>query len=47
MNWPGVIEPSIARIENAPFLSEEQKRDIHAVRFLLFMDEEMARCHGR
>jgi hypothetical protein len=50
MNWPGVIEPAIARIENAPFLSEQQKRDIlynNAARFLHFTDEEIARHHGR
>jgi predicted TIM-barrel fold metal-dependent hydrolase len=35
--WPGVIEPCIAIIQEAPFLSEEQKRDIfcrNAARFL-------------
>ncbi len=35
--WPGLIEPAIAIIEDAPFLSEEQKRDIfcrNAARFL-------------
>ena len=28
MIWPGVIEPAIAAIEDAPFLSARQKRDI-------------------
>lgn len=28
MNWPGVIEPAIAIIEEAPFLTEMQRRDI-------------------
>jgi predicted TIM-barrel fold metal-dependent hydrolase len=28
MVWPGVIEPAIAIIEDAPFLDPEQKRDI-------------------
>jgi uncharacterized protein len=37
VTWPGVIEPAIAIIDEAPFLSEEQKRDIfcrNATRFL-------------
>jgi predicted TIM-barrel fold metal-dependent hydrolase len=37
MVWPGVIERSIAVIEEAPFLSASQKRDIlynNAARFL-------------
>ena len=37
MVWPGVIERSIKVIEDAPFLSEKQKRDIlytNAARFL-------------
>lgn len=50
MVWPGLIEPSIAIIEEAPFLSDEQKRDIlynNAARFLRLSEEEMARHHGR
>jgi uncharacterized protein len=50
MVWPGVIEPSIAIIEEAPFLSEEQKRDIfynNAARFLRLSEEEISRHHGR
>ncbi len=50
MNWPGVIEPSIAIIEEAPFLSEGQKRDIlyhNAARFLRLSEEVIARHHGR
>ena len=49
-DWPGVIEVAIAIIEEAPFLSEEQKRDIfynNAARFLRLSDEEIARHHGR
>ncbi len=49
MVWPGVIERAIAVIERAPFLSEEQKRDIlynNAARFLRLSDEEIARHHG-
>jgi predicted TIM-barrel fold metal-dependent hydrolase len=50
MVWPGLIEPAIAVIEEAPFLSEEQKRDIlynNAARFLRLSEEEIARHHGR
>ena len=49
MNWPGIIEPAIAIIEEAPFLSEEQKRDIlynNAARFLRLSEEEIAQHHG-
>jgi uncharacterized protein len=49
-DWPGVIEPAIAIIEEAPFLSAEQKRDIfynNAARFLRLSEEEIARHHGR
>jgi uncharacterized protein len=50
MNWPGVIEPSIAIIEEAPFLSAEQKRDIlyhNAARFLRLDEREVARHRGK
>jgi hypothetical protein len=50
MVWPGLIEPAIAIIEEAPFLSEEQKRDIfynNAARFLRLSEEEIGRHHGR
>lgn len=50
MNWPGIIEPSIAIIEEAPFLSAEQKRDIlyhNAARFLRLGEDQVARHHGR
>jgi predicted TIM-barrel fold metal-dependent hydrolase len=46
MVWPGVIERSIAVINEAPFLSAAQKRDIlynNAARFLRLSKEEMAR----
>jgi hypothetical protein len=49
MVWPGVIERSIAVIEEASFLSEEQKRDIfynNAARFLRLSEEEIAKHHG-
>ena len=37
MNWPGTIDKALEAIREAPFLSEEQKRDIlynNAARFL-------------
>lgn len=49
MVWPGVIERSIAVIEEAPFLNEKQKRDIlynNAARFLRLSEAEIARHHG-
>jgi uncharacterized protein len=49
MVWPGVIERSVAVIEDAPFLSAGQKRDIlynNAARFLRLSEEEIARHHG-
>lgn len=49
MVWPEVIERAIASIEQAPFLSEEQKRDIlynNAARFLRLSEQEIARHHG-
>jgi predicted TIM-barrel fold metal-dependent hydrolase len=48
MIWPGVIEPSIKAIEDAPFLTAAQKRDIlynNAARFLRLSKEEIARHH--
>lgn len=50
MIWPGVIEPSVKVIEDAPFLSASQKRDIlynNAARFLRLSDEVIAAHHGR
>ena len=50
MVWPGVIERSNAMIEEAPFLSQEQKRDIlynNAARFLRLSEKEIARHHGK
>lgn len=49
MVWPGMIRKSIAAINAAPFLSEEQKRDIlynNAARFLRLSEDEIARHHG-
>lgn len=48
MVWPGVIERAIATIEEAPFLSEAQKRDIlynNAARFLRLSEEQVAQHH--
>lgn len=48
MIWPGVIEPSIQSIEDAPFLTQAQKRNIfynNAARFLRLSDDEIARHH--
>lgn len=45
MVWPGVIERSVRAIEEAPFLSPKQKRDIlynNAARFLRLTPEQMA-----
>jgi uncharacterized protein len=50
MIWPGVIERAVAVIKEAPFLSQEQKRDIfynNAARFLRLSEEEIDRHHGR
>ena len=45
-DWPGVIEPAIAIVEEAPFLTSEQKRDIfynNAARFLRLDERNPAR----
>lgn len=50
MIWPGVIEPAIRSIEEAPFLTEQQKRDIfynNAARFLRLDKATIDRHHGR
>jgi hypothetical protein len=49
MIWPGIIEPSIEAIEQAPFLTQAQKRDIlynNAARFLRLSAQEIARHHS-
>lgn len=49
-DWPGVIEAAIRIVDEAPFLSDEQTRDIfynNAARFLRLSDDEIARHHGR
>jgi predicted TIM-barrel fold metal-dependent hydrolase len=48
MVWPGVIDRAIAVIEEAPFLSKAQQRDIlynNAARFLRLSPEEIAEHH--
>jgi predicted TIM-barrel fold metal-dependent hydrolase len=48
--WPGIIEPAIAIIEQAPFLSEQEKRDIfynNAARFLRLSAADIAKHHGK
>lgn len=50
MIWPGVIEASVRTIEDAPFLTGEQKRDIlynNAARFLRLTADENARLGRR
>jgi len=50
MVWPGTIERAIATIEEAPFLSASQKRDIlynNAARFLRFTEQQIAEHHAR
>jgi predicted TIM-barrel fold metal-dependent hydrolase len=50
MVWPGVIEPAIHAIESAPFLNQEQKRDVlynNAARFLRLSQQDVDRHHGR
>lgn len=48
--WPESIPLAIQAIKSAPFLSEEQKRNIfynNAARFLRLNKEEIARHHGK
>lgn len=48
MVWPETIERSIRVINDAPFLSDEQKRDVlfwNAARFLRLPDEDIRRMH--
>lgn len=50
MVWPQTIEVAIEAISEAPFLSENQKRDIlynNAARFLRLTQEEIDAHHGR
>lgn len=48
MIWPGAIDLAIKTVQNTPFLSEEEKRDIlynNAARFLELSDETITRHH--
>lgn len=50
MVWPRAIDVAIEAIESAPFLSQEQKRDIfydNAARFLRLTEEDIAKHHQR
>lgn len=50
MIWPGIISPSVQAIEEAPFLTAAQKRDIfynNAARFLRLSKATIDRHHGR
>ncbi len=50
MVWPQTIEVAVDSITEAPFLSEDQKRDIlynNAARFLRLSPEQIAKHHGR
>lgn len=49
MVWPGTIERGIQVINEAPFLNDQEKRDIlynNAAKFLRFTDAEIAAHHG-
>ena len=50
MVWPRAIDVAIEAVESAPFLSQEQRRDIfynNAARFLRLTEEEIAKHHRR
>ena len=50
MVWPKLIDAAVKSLEEAPFLTAAQKRDIfynNAARFLRLSDGEIARHHGR
>ncbi|HET6535279.1 MAG TPA: amidohydrolase family protein [Sphingomicrobium sp.] len=50
MVWPQTIAVAVDSITEAPFLTEEQKRDIlynNAARFLRLSKEQIARDHGK
>jgi uncharacterized protein len=49
MVWPWAIDIAIEAIEQAPFLTAEQKRDIfynNAARFLRLSESEIRKHHG-
>jgi uncharacterized protein len=48
--WPGLIEAAVRSLNEAPFLTASQKRDIfynNAARFLRLSDAEIRRHHGK
>jgi predicted TIM-barrel fold metal-dependent hydrolase len=50
MIWPQTIGVAIETIQTAPFLTEEQRRDIfynNAARFLRLSDADIAKHHHR
>ena len=50
MIWPGIITPSVKAIQDAPFLTPGQKRDIlynNAARFLRLSKQQIDQHHGR
>jgi predicted TIM-barrel fold metal-dependent hydrolase len=50
MIWPQLIEAAVQSLEEAPFLTAQQRRDIfnnNAARFLRLSQAEIARHHGR
>lgn len=50
MVWPGVLERAVAVIDEAPFLTPQQKRDIlynNAARFLRLSEAEIAMHHSQ
>ena len=50
MQWPEAIDDAVEAIESAPFLTEEQKRDIfynNAARFLRLSEAQIAAHHAK
>jgi predicted TIM-barrel fold metal-dependent hydrolase len=50
MIWPELIDAAVRSLNEAPFLTAEQRRDIfynNAARFLRLSEAEIARHHGR
>jgi predicted TIM-barrel fold metal-dependent hydrolase len=50
MIWPELIDAAVRSLNEAPFLTSEQRRDIfynNAARFLRLSEAEIARHHGR
>ncbi|MDZ7805791.1 MAG: amidohydrolase family protein [Gracilimonas sp.] len=48
MLWPGAIDLAVKTVQNTPFLSEEEKRDIlynNAAQFLELSEQTIAKHH--